>query len=458
MNDFASLALGPEQLDNLSQLGCHEMTPVQRAALPAALNSKDLIVRAPTGSGKTLVFGLTIMHKLQSGQSDVQALVLCPTRELAMQAVGVLRNLARPSPGVKVVQLSGGTALAPQIHSLKHGADIAVGTPGRVLDLVQRQELDLSCVKTLVLDEADQMFEMGFYEDVSKISLACPLKRQTLLFSATFGPKVLKATQGFLLNPEQITVEGEESAPAIVQKFFKVSEKQRFEAAKILLLKEQAKSALVFANTIEQCRKFSQYLRAERVECLALHGDMEQRDREDVMLQFRNRSCPVLTATDVAARGLDIKGLDLVVSLDISPNAETHQHRIGRTGRQGRPGLALNIVGESEIFRAERLIDKSQLKWSNLPRLNNPVPLRGAMKTICFNAGRKNKLRPGDILGALTKDLNIPGSAVGEIKIFDFVSFVAIERELADQVLSRLQHTPVKGRQLKSRFLKQQIF
>ncbi|WP_038369292.1 ATP-dependent RNA helicase DbpA [Brackiella oedipodis] len=451
---FQQLPLPEAQRANLQQLGFTQMTPIQCQTLPSILQGKDVIAKAPTGSGKTLAFGLGIMQKLQLETLQIQALVLCPTRELAAQVADVLRDLARPLGAVKIIELCGGSGLGPQIHSLRYGAHVVVGTPGRVLDLLQRDELRLNQVKTLILDEADRMLDMGFYEPISAISLACPLKRQTLLFSATFAPALLKQSEGFLINPLFVDVSEQSPAPAIQQRFYKTTEDQRFSTAKKLLLAQRPESCLVFCNTIAQAESFQHYLQHTGLLSLVLHGDLEQRQRQDILVQFANKSCSVLIATDVAARGLDIEQLDLVLSLDISPNLDTHTHRIGRTGRRGQKGLAFNLVTDAELHRAQRLVGQEQsIAWQNLPATHHKNPYAPAMRTICIKGGKKDKIRAGDILGTLTKDLGLAGDQVGKITIFDFVSFVAVPRPQAPNILQKLLQTTIKNKHLKARLM-----
>lgn len=453
---FSSLPLSAEQQHNLAEMGYTGMTPIQTESLPLILAGKDVLAQAQTGSGKTLAFGLGIMQKINPAFFGIQGLVLCPTRELADQVSRELRKLARALGNIKILTLCGGSALRPQIESLSHGAHIVVGTPGRILDLIEKEVLELSTVKTLVLDEADRMIDMGFYEDICVITRNCPLKRQTLMFSATYPEQILKDSEGFMINPERVKVESLPKQSQIQQLFYEIDPAQRFEATAALLNNFRPVSTLAFCNTKAQCEALASELHQRGLIALVLHGDLEQRDREDVLVQFINQSCSVLVATDVAARGLDIQTLDAVINVDISPNAETHIHRIGRTGRAEAKGLALTLCTSQEKFRAER-IEKamgSPLVWEELPATNaKKRPLQPPMKTICLRAGKKDKIRPGDLLGALTKDIGLQGKQVGKINIYDFVSFVAIERSVAEETINQLRQRTIKGRQLKMRFM-----
>lgn len=453
---FSSLPLSAEQQHNLSELGYSTMTPIQAESLPLILAGRDVLAQAQTGSGKTLAFGLGIMQKINPAFFGIQGLVLCPTRELADQVSRELRKLARALGNIKILTLCGGAALRPQIESLSHGAHIVVGTPGRILDLLERSQLELGTVKTLVLDEADRMIDMGFYDDICAITRACPLKRQTLMFSATYPAQILKDSEGFMLNPERVQVESLPSQSQIEQIFYEINPEQRFAATATLLNHFRPVSTLAFCNTKAQCEALAEELQQRGIRALVLHGDLEQRDREDVLVQFINQSCSVLVATDVAARGLDIQTLDAVINVDISPNAETHIHRIGRTGRSEARGLALTLCSQAEKFRAER-IEKAldtTLEWQDLPVVkDNARSLQAPMKTICLRAGKKDKIRPGDLLGALTKDIGLQASQVGKINIYDFVAFVAIERKVANDTITKLRERTIKGKQLQMRFM-----
>lgn len=446
---FTQLNLSKEQLNNLQQLGFEHMTQVQELALPPALAGEDLIVQAHTGSGKTLVFALAIMQKLDVDQhEDAQAVVLCPTRELASQVAEVIREVARAYHSIKVSLLCGGTSINRQIDSLAHGTHIIVGTPGRLEDLIGRGALFLDRVKTLVLDEADKMMDMGFYESLSAIANACPLKRQTMMFSATYTPELLERTEGFLINPQMVRAVDEQK-PLIKQSFYQVEEYERPQAIVSLLNKYLPLSTLAFCNTRDDCEALHRQLKRAGVVSHVLHGQMDQREREDVIIQFANNSCSVLVATDVAARGLDINELDLVLNVHISPNADTHIHRIGRTGRQGAEGHAITFLAKDELFRKKRIEEVMATEFELLPAppaLQGRQQLKPPMQTITIRGGKKDKLRPGDILGSLTKDMGLAAKQVGKITIHDFVSFVAVERNIAQQVAERWSNTPIKGK------------
>ena len=455
---FSTLPLPSAQLDNLTQMGYDFMTPVQEQALPVILEGRDLIVQARTGSGKTAAFGLGIMHRLNRERWVVQALVICPTRELSEQVATELRRLARAEGNIKVLTLTGGASSRPQVESLAHGAHIIVGTPGRLLDHLDRQTLDLSAVHTLVLDEADRMVDMGFFADVMEITQSCPAQRQTLLFSATY-PDSIRDDAGLLLrNPEMVKVDIPHDDDQIEQHFYEVEEAQRLQAAATLLRHFQPESALLFCNTKAACADLTAYLRHEGFSALALHGDMDQLDRDDVLVQFSNHSCNILVATDVAARGLDIPLLPMVLNVELARDPQVHIHRIGRTGRMQEKGLALSICSPDERHIASR-IEKSQgqaLDWQALPRLKKASigrPVRAPMATLLVLGGKKAKLRPGDLLGALTGDGGLTRDQVGKINITDQVSYIALDRDIAHRAFPKLSNILIKGRRQRMKLL-----
>jgi ATP-independent RNA helicase DbpA len=462
---FSSLQLAAPFLANLDQLGYKDMTPVQAATLPLALQGRDLIAQAKTGSGKTAAFGIGMLLKLNPTLFAVQGLVMCPTRELADQVANELRRLARGIGNVKVVVLTGGVSMRPQIASLEFGAHIVVGTPGRIRDHLQRRTLDLARLRTLVLDEADRMTDMGFYDEIAAIVRACPAHRQTLLFSATYPDDIRAATGRFLRDPLEVAVDTAHAPARIEQRFYEIGFDGRMDAVARLLRHYRPTSAIAFCNTKARCREVADALRDQGFSALALYGEMEQRERDETLVRFANRSCSVLVATDVAARGIDIAGLEAVINVDVSKDPEVHVHRVGRTGRAGANGLALSLCAPNEK-RWVRLIEEAQgftAEWHALDELADddgavdPSP----MVTLCVSGGKKEKLRPGDLLGALTGDAGLLKEQVGKIAIFEFVSYVALDRRVAQQAFDRLNggnplgpdFGAIKGRNFKMRFI-----
>jgi ATP-independent RNA helicase DbpA len=459
MNAFDSLPLAPATLATLQQLGYAAMTPIQAAALPLALAGHDLIAQAQTGSGKTAAFALALLAKLDPARQQVQALVLCPTRELAEQVALEVRRLARGAGNVKVLVLCGGAPIKPQADSLVHGAHVVVGTPGRLIDHLDRGSLVLDGLQTLVLDEADRMLDMGFMDDIASIASRAPKQRQTLLFSATYPDGIQQLAGRFLRSPQNVTLTQQPAASQIRQRFYEVTEAQRLHAVGLLLDHFRPVSTLAFCNTKQQCRDLVDVLQAQGVSALALHGDLEQRDRDQVLVRFANRSCSVLVATDVAARGLDIAELDAVINVEITPDVELHTHRIGRTGRAGADGWAFSLASLDEMGRVGRIeqVQGRPAEFHPLAALTPSAPGQGPLQppmvTIQILGGRKEKIRAGDVLGALTKDAGLPGAQVGKISVNEFSTYVAVTREVAVQAERALNSRPVKGKKVKARAL-----
>lgn len=457
-NGFSTLPLSSEQLANLDSLAYKEMTAVQAASLPMALEGKDLIVQAKTGSGKTAAFALGILQKINPRFFGTQALVLCPTRELADQVAKEIRLLARCIPNIKLLTLCGGTPLRPQADSLEHGAHIIVGTPGRIQDHLSRSTLDVSNVETLVLDEADRMLDMGFYDEILKIIKNTPEDRQTLMFSATYPNTIKKMGNKIQKRPEIIKVDTEHKADVIEQLFYLTNNYQRKESLLNLLAHFKLQSTVVFCHTKIQCAEIGAFLSENQIETLALHGDLDQPERNQVLVRFSNKSCPVLVATDVAARGLDIKSLEAVINYELPHDPEIYVHRIGRTGRAGEKGLALSLYTEAEISRIISIEDYLDMPCKNEKveelEQSSDLSLSSSLSTLQIDAGKKNKIRPGDLLGALTKDAGLAGSQIGKINIFDNLSYIAIDKKAMSQALRYFKNGRVKGRRVKAREIK----
>jgi len=458
---FAELPLSPRILATLEQLEYRVMTPIQAASLPVALAGHDLIAQAKTGSGKTAAFALPLLTKLNTRRFAVQAMVLCPTRELADQVTQEIRRLARSEDNIKIVTLCGGTLLRLQRDSLEHGAHVVVGTPGRIMDHLERGSLNLEALNTLVLDEADRMLDMGFYDDIAFVAKQCPAGRQTLLFSATFPEGIERLAKQFQRNPQTVKLLEQHDDSKIRQRFYEIKHEERLEAVGVLLKHYRPVSTLAFCNTKQQCRALLDVLRKQGFRVLTLHGDLEQRERDQVLIQFANRSCSVLVATDVAARGLDISRLEAVINVDVTPDPEIYVHRIGRTGRADEDGWALSLCSPADRRRVAAIAQMTGnlLEWHGLGSLQsgNDEPLVPPMVTLQILGGRKEKIRPGDVLGALTGvdggERQFTREQVGKITVTDQSTYVAIARELAREAVRKLSSGKVKGKTVKVRVL-----
>jgi len=454
---FNELPLSPGMLATLLQLGYLTMTPIQAASLPIALAGHDLIAQAKTGSGKTAAFALPLLTRLNPRRFAVQAMVLCPTRELADQVTQEIRRLARSADNIKILTLCGGSTMRPQIASLEHGAHIVVGTPGRIMDHMERGTLNLDALNTLVLDEADRMLDMGFVDDIAYVAKRCPAERQTLLFSATYPEGIARLARQFMRAPQEVKLLEQHEESKIRQRFYKVEDEGRLQAVATLLKHYRPVSTLAFCNTKQQCRSLLEVLHAQGIKALTLNGDMEQRERDQVLIQFANRSCSVLVATDVAARGLDIAQLEAVINVDVTPDPEVHIHRIGRTGRADENGWALSLCSTGERNRIIGIAKMMRIEpeWHELGELPgaNEAPLVPPMVTLLILGGRKEKIRPGDVLGALTGEAGYTREQVGKITVTDQSTYVAVARNIAHEAVRKLSAGKLKGKTVKVRAL-----
>ena len=454
---FSSLPLTAEFLANLKSLDYLQMTPIQIQSLPAILQGKDIQAQAKTGSGKTAAFGIGLLNLLQPESYLTQSLILCPTRELADQVSKEIRRLARPMANIKILTLCGGAPIGPQFTSLEHQPHIVVGTPGRILKHLQKGTLKLSSLKTLVLDEADRMLDMGFHDDIMSIISNMPEQRQTLLFSATYPDAIKQISLAIQHEPLDICVESLHDNNKIKQVFYEIKNNQRTQALVSLLHHYHPASSVVFCNRKQQCDELANELKQLDLSALALHGDLEQQKRDQVLVQFSNKSCSILIATDVAARGLDIKDLSAVINYELSPDAEIHIHRIGRTGRADNEGLALSLftAGESRKLKAIESYQNNPVIIEDISSLNTQqhFKLYPPMVTLCISAGRKDKIRAGDILGALTSNTSLTGKQIGKIDIFDKLAYIAVEQKAAQQAYKVLSDGKIKGRKYRVRKL-----
>ncbi len=454
---FSNLTMHADLLKNLSSLAYDQMTPIQAQALPDILAGRDVIGQAKTGSGKTAAFALGLLNKLDLKRHGIQSLVLCPTRELADQVSKEIRRLARQLPNVKVLTLCGGMPFAPQLASLEHGADIVVGTPGRIEDHLSRGTMRLKDVNTLVLDEADRMLDMGFQVSVDAIVAQLPKWRQTLLFSATFPDKIEAMSKRMMLKPVRIQVESTHDSSTISQHFYQLSSDQdMMTALRLLLLQYAPESSVIFCNTKRESVEIAMMLAKFSFSALVINGDLEQWQRDQTMVRFANKSVSILVATDVAARGLDIEAIDAVFNVHLPHEPETYVHRIGRTGRAGSTGMAFTLHN-GNAYKLTMLSDylNAEIRNESLPsqEILGNRPAKPLMATLQIGGGKKQKLRPGDILGALTAGNEITGSQVGKIQILDNWAYVAVASGSVKLALRKLGEGKLKGRSFRVRLI-----
>ena len=447
-------ALLPAALQQTLQLlNYTSFTPIQRHALPPLLEGKDVRAQAKTGSGKTAAFGLALLTRLNWEKIALQGLVLCPTRELADQVAAELRRLASTLPNLKILTIYGGVAIAPRQASLvKHPPHLIVGTPGRILDHFEKGHLDFSQLSMLVLDEADRLLDMGFADSINKVIDKLPKARQSMLFSATFPEAVDLLASQVLKDAEKIETDLTHDAETISQHFYQVPESAKSAALLQLLTTQQAQAALVFCNTRRDVQQVMDDLKSARVPALALHGDLDQRDRSEVLVRFANGSVRVLVATDVAARGLDLKALSHVISYELAHDVETHTHRIGRTGRAGESGIAQHLVSGKEKERLQKIGGALE----PLPKAMGPKLLApAAMRTFIIDAGKTDKMRAGDVLGALTQSAGLSAELIGKIEVTPTRTYVAVARDAMDGALKKLctgtNTAKIKGRNFRIR-------
>ncbi|MBN2781612.1 MAG: ATP-dependent RNA helicase DbpA [Campylobacterales bacterium] len=445
MNNFSNLQLSQQMVKNLDLIGYSRMTSVQEKSLPYILENYDLIVKAKTGSGKTAAFGIGLLQKLDVKKFKVQSLILCPTRELAQQVANELRMIAKFQHNIKILTLCGGVAYGPQYGSLRHGAHVVVGTPGRVLKHLKKDSLNLDDLDILVLDEADRMLDMGFIEEVEELISFVPKKRQTLLFSATYPDEIAQLSRSIQKDAIEIEIESIDVENKIDERFYNISNYNKTDALVKVLASYKPSSAIIFCNTKLECDELAKELQNKKIDALSLHGDLEQYERLDVLTQFSNLSCAILIATDVAARGLDIKELPLVVNYDMPNTQDVYTHRIGRTGRAGAVGIAVSFYEDSDVFE---LYNNEKRVFADIDDINDvdDFEMQPAYITIVIEGGKKDKLRKGDILGAVTSSGKLNGNDIGKIDIYDKQSYVAIDANKIDLAYNELKKGKVKGK------------
>lgn len=518
---FEDMNLNSEILKAVKEMGFEEMSPIQAKAIPVMLNKIDIIGQAQTGTGKTAAFGIPLLQQIDSNERSLQALVLCPTRELAIQVAEELRKLAKFMHGIRILPIYGGQEISKQIRSLKGGIQVIIGTPGRIMDHMRRKTIRLDNVKMVVLDEADEMLNMGFREDIETILKEMPKERQTALFSATMPEPILDIARTYQDNAKIIKVVRKElTVPKIEQYYYEVSHKMKEEVLSRLLDIYNPKLSLVFCNTKKMVDELTSNLQGRGYFAEGLHGDMKQQQRDRVMRSFRTGRTDILVATDVAARGIDVDDVEAVFNYDVPQDDEYYVHRIGRTGRAGREGMAFTLVVGREVYKlrdiqrycktkiklqpipsvydvtevkAEKILDKIYdiMENEDLSKMIDLIESRineedrftsldmaaaflkhmmgneraendsiraysdfgdtGAeegMVRLFINLGKKQKIKPGDILGAIAGETGMPGKLIGTIDMYDKYTFVEVPREYASDVIQTMKTAKIKGKSI----------
>ncbi|MFT2009445.1 DEAD/DEAH box helicase [Pontibacter sp. 13R65] len=453
MSSFNELNLKPALLQRLQELTFHTPTPIQQEAIPVLLQGQDVAGQAETGSGKTAAYGLPILQNIDTDLQQVQALVVVPTRELAVQVRQELKNLAQQLTNLKVSAFYGGHAFSQERASLAFPPQVLVGTPGRLTDHLSRRTLDLGHLKQIVLDEADKLLEMGFEEELDQILDVLPAKRQTVLFSATMPDKVKELISNSLKNPKFIKATTTAIPDQLHLVGLKVEQNEKKEALAALLLSKDPTGTVVFANTRATTDALTSFLQEKGLTAKALHGGMEQIDRDRTMTLFRNGSTTILVATDLAARGLDIDALTTIVHFELPDDEAAYLHRSGRTGRAGKSGTVYTLSSKRD---EQKLRDWGHVRmdeWLKLADLQinetKAMPEAAAFATLHINAGRKDKLSPRDIVGALIAEAGLAAAAIGKIEVQDRQSFVAVPAAQSKAIATKLGEGKIKGRKFR---------
>ncbi|HYN20469.1 MAG TPA: DEAD/DEAH box helicase [Thermoanaerobaculia bacterium] len=518
---FAELGISETILKTLAEVGYEAPTPIQAKTIPPLIAGRDLIGQAQTGTGKTAAFAIPMLQALDPARSEVQGLVLTPTRELAIQVAEAFHTYSRHLGRISVLPVYGGQPIDRQQQRLQRGVHIVVGTPGRIMDHLRRGTLKLQSLRTVTLDEADEMLRMGFLEDVEWILAQAPVERQTALFSATLPPPIRRIASRYLRNPVMVEIEQRTlTVPAIEQRYLNVHGPQKLETLTRILETEPTTAVLVFTRMKTGAAELADHLDARGYAAEALHGDMNQAQRELVLRRFRGGQVEIVVATDVAARGLDVERISHVVNYDMPHDVESYVHRIGRTGRAGRAGVAILFVAprekrmlqDIERFTKQRIepmrmpsqadvaarrmaMFKESLRKTlkqgdldlylslveelaeeegvevaeiaaaaaRLARGDKPLEMEietepqvqvsaeGGMVRLFLSAGRRNGVRPADIVGAIANEAGVPGKSIGSIDVYDNFTFVEVPAEYRDQVLERMSRATIRGRPVDAR-------
>ena len=520
---FEDMNISPEICQAVLDMGFEEATPIQSQAIPLIQQGRDIIGQSQTGTGKTAAFGIPCLERIQADDRRLQALILCPTRELAIQVSEEFRKLLKYKENIRVVPIYGGQPIDRQILALKKGAQVVIGTPGRVMDHMRRRTLKMETVQMMILDEADEMLDMGFREDIETILVKIPEDHQTLLFSATLSPEILDITKRFQKDPAYVKIVRKElTVPSIEQYYFDVREKTKLEALTRIIDVYMPNLAMVFCNTKKRVDDLVELLQGRGYFAEGLHGDLKQAQRDKVMQKFRNGTIEILVATDVAARGIDVDDIDIVFNYDVPQDEEYYVHRIGRTGRAGRSGKAFTFCVGKEIYKLRDIMryTKTKIVQQKLPTLSDVEEMKTniflekikdsiqsggltkyvnlverlmdedfaaidiaaallkhnladvrtddldvledincdesilygekkkKMVRIFLNAGKKQKIRAKDIVGAIANEAGVPGKALGAIDLFDDYTFVDVPREYLRDVIHGMKHAKIKNKKV----------
>ena len=402
--NFEDFNISSQIKDAIEDMGFTKSTPIQEKAIPQALKGMDITAQAQTGSGKTIAFAIPILEKIFIPDKSPQAIILCPTRELCMQVADEINRAGSKIKKLKVLAVYGGQPIGKQTRVLKKGVHIVVGTPGRVIDHIERGNLDLIGVESVVLDEADEMLEMGFREDIEEILSKTPSQRQTLLFSATIPSEIREIAKKYQKNPKFIKISSNrKNTPKITQYYYKCDIEDKFESLTRLIMAYDVKLILIFCNTKKSVDFVKKHLKKQEFNVDALHGDMSQKARDKVMNKFRNGNINILVATDVAARGLDIDGVDVVINYDVAQNADDYTHRIGRTARAGKTGYALSLVSADEVSRFNNIKKSNKIYEKQIPTL---LEINELKSQLILNDVKKSKDNLDEYVKIIEKNEN----------------------------------------------------
>jgi len=429
-------------LETLNILNFTTMSEIQEKAINPILDGSDILAQSKTGSGKTLAFGLPCVMRTNTTNYKPQTIIITPTRELADQIAVELRRVAAYKANLKILTLYGGVPLRAQAESLAKGAHILIGTPGRIQDHLAKETLVLDSIKTLILDEADRMLDMGFYDEIVKIGSNMPRSKQTLLFSATFPENIEKLAKALLNQPITIKVDTVLEENKINELVYETEDKLKTLSALIQSYKPE--SLLIFCNTKVQVISLTDTLAGRGHSVIDIHGDLDQRDRNESVIAFSNSSKRIMVATDVASRGLDIKDIALVINYDLPFDSEVYTHRIGRTGRADATGIAISLFSPKDSEKCSYVLQKAKKAEMKELRVDAKFKMVSEYDTLCLNGGKKTKLRAGDILGTLCKEIGIDNGMIGKINITDTKSYIALHHTVIDKVFKALKKVKIK--------------